>query len=80
MFFLCVNIIKIKKINKVNDVLALTVIVFDVSSNIFDTIGFATCLITYMTNTVRDANIDDNEEYLNINETTNQVNMNKKLN
>ena len=31
-------------------------------------------------NTVKDANIDDKEEYLNTNETTNHVKINKKLN
>ena len=31
-------------------------------------------------NTVNDANIDDKEEYLNTNDTTNHVKINKKLN
>ena len=34
----------------------------------------------FTTNTVRDANIDDSDEYLNIKETTNQVKINNILN
>ena len=40
----------------------------------------AVSLITVITNTVKDANIDDNEEYLKINATTIQVKINNKLN
>ena len=73
MFFLWVKIIKIKKINSIRDVLvALTKFGFMDFSAVF--------LIKVTTKTVNDANIDDNEEYLNINETANQVNVNKKPN
>jgi len=34
----------------------------------------------FTTNTVRDANIEDSDEYLNIKETTNQVKINNILN
>ena len=73
MFFLWVKIIKIKKINSIRDVLvALTKFGFMDFS--------AVLLIKVTTKTVNDANIDDTEEYLNINETANQVNVNKKPN
>ena len=73
MFFLCVKIIKIKKTNKINFI----------SSSILasETIDLrAVSLSKDTTNTVKDANIEDREEYLNIRETVNQVNINKKLN
>ena len=37
-------------------------------------------LIIVTANTVKVENIEDNEEYLNIKDTTNQVKINKKLN
>ncbi len=37
-------------------------------------------LIKFTTNTVNEANIEDNDEYLNINKTTSQVNTKRKLN
>ena len=73
MFFLCVKIIKIKKTNKINFT----------SSSIYasETIDLrAVSLSKDTTNTVKDANIEDREEYLNIRETVNQVNINKKPN
>ena len=40
----------------------------------------AVFLIKVTTKTVNDAKIEDKEEYLNINDTTNQVNVNKNPN
>ena len=40
----------------------------------------AVSLMKVIIKTVNDPNIEDNEEYLNIRETTNQVKINKKLN
>ena len=55
MFFLCVKIIKIKKINSIGDVLVVL--------TKFGSIDFsAVFLIKVTTKTVNDANIDDNEE------------------
>ena len=72
MFFLCVNIIKIKNINN-------TIILFS-SKAIFKfnpsiTVSFTTATIS----TVKEENIDDTDEYLNIKKTINQVKINKKL-
>ena len=73
MFFLCVKIIKIKKINSIGDVLVVL--------TKFGSIDFsAVFLIKVTTKTVNDAKIEDKEEYLNINDTTNQVNVNKNPN
>ena len=73
MFFLCVKIIKIKKTNKINFISS--------SIKASETIDLrAVSLSKDTTNTVKDANIEDREEYLNIRETVNQVNINKKLN
>ena len=48
---------------------------------IFSLIDFkAVSLIKVITKTVNDPNIEDNDEYLNIRETTVQVKINKKLN
>ena len=48
---------------------------------IFALIDFkAVSFIKVITKTVNDPNIEDNEEYLNIRETTIQVKINKKLN
>ena len=73
MFFLCVNIINIKKINKINFI--------SLSTLKLGSIDFrAVFLMRVITKTVIVANIEDSEEYLNINDVTNQVNINKKLN
>ena len=49
--------------------------------NIFASIDSkAVSLINVTMNTVIDENSDDKDEYLNINETTTQVKINKKLN
>ena len=73
MFFLCVKIIKIKKTNKINFISSLIY-----ASERIDLRAISLSKDT--TNTVKDANIEDKEEYLNIRETVNQVNINKKLN
>ena len=73
MFFLCVKIIKIKKTNKINFISSLIY-----ASERIDLRAISLSKDT--TNTVKDANIEDREEYLNIRETVNQVNTNKKLN
>ena len=73
MFFLWVNIIKIKKINRIKFI--------SVPPLKFGSIDFTTfSLIIVTTNTVREENIEDKEEYLNIRDTTNQVKTNNKLN
>ena len=73
MFFLCVNIIKTKKINNINFISA--------EKTKFGSIALiALSLNKVTTNTVKEENIDDKEEYLNINETTIQVKINKTLN
>ena len=47
--------------------------------NISKNKGFKNSRAKFTTNTVSAANIDDKDEYLNIKETTNQVNINNKL-
>ena len=65
--------IKIKKMNSINFIFS--------SIFILGSIDFkALSLINVTTKTVREENIEDREEYLNINETTNQVKINRKLN
>ena len=67
------NIIKIKKINKINFI----------SSSIYvlESIDFsAVSLIKVTVNTVKDENIEDRDEYLNIRETTSHVNINRRPN
>ena len=67
------NIIKIKKIKRINFIFS--------SITIFGLIDFkAVSLIKQIIKMVSDANIEDNEEYLNINKTTIQVKINNKLN
>jgi hypothetical protein len=73
MFFLWVNIIKIKKINRINFISAL---ILKFWSSDFKAVS----LIKVTTNTVIEENMEDTEEYLNINNTTTQVKINKKLN
>ena len=73
IFFLCVNIIKIKKINNINFI--------SVAKTKFGSIALtAFSLNKVITNTVKEENIDDKEEYLNIKETTIHVKINKTLN
>ena len=67
------NIIKIKKINSIFE---LTISVVDKKSVEFIKVSF----MKFTTKTVKDANIEDTEEYLNISDTTNQVNPNNKNN
>ena len=80
MFFLWVNTIKIKKINKINDVLTV-IIKFELDGISFIALraGKALSLINVTTNTVIVENIDETEEYLNIKVTTNHVKINKTL-
>jgi len=73
MFFLWVNIIKIKKINKINFISSSILLFIFIEFN-------AVSLIKVITKTVKEENIEDTEEYLNIKETASQVNINKKLN
>ena len=75
------NTIRIKKINKINDVLTV-IIKFEIDgpSVAGERIGNAVSLINVTTNTVIVANIDETEEYLNIKVTTNHVKINKALN
>jgi hypothetical protein len=65
-----VNIIKIKKINKINFISSSTYVLEVIDCS-------AVSLIKVITNIVRDENIEDRDEYLNINETVNHVNINK---
>ena len=73
MFFLWVKIIKIKKISKIilKSSESLKFILIDLKVVSF---------IKATTKTVIAANIDETEEYLNINVTTIQVKINNKLN
>ena len=67
------NIIKIKKINKINFI----------SSSIYVLVSIdfsAVSLIKVTINTVNDENIEDRDEYLNIRETVNHVKINRKPN
>ena len=73
MFFLWVNIIRIKKINSIFE---STTSVDDKNSVEFIKVSF----MKFTTKTVKVANIEDTEEYLNISDITNQVNANKKNN
>ena len=81
MFFLWVNIIKIKKINKRNEFLE-EVIVFNsfILSESLDKIGTDISLIIVTKKTVNDANIDETDEYLNIKLTTIHVKINNNAN
>ena len=71
MFFLWVNIIKIKKINSIFE---STILAEDKNSVEFIKVSF----MKFTTKTVKEANIEDTDEYLNIRVITNQVNANKK--
>ena len=67
------NIIKIRNINKINFISSSTYVLETIDCS-------AVSLINVTTNTVRDENIDDRDEYLNIKETANHVNINKSPN
>ena len=71
--FLWVNIIKIKKINSIFESIILS---DDINSVEFIKVS----LMKFTTKTVKEANNEDTEEYLNISDITNQVNANKKNN
>ena len=73
MFFLCVNIIKTRKINNINFISAAKTKFGSIALTAFS-------LNKVTTKTVKEANIDDKEEYLNIKETTIHVKINKILN
>ena len=81
MFFLWVNIIKIKKINKRYELLE-EVVVFSsfILSESSDKIGTDISLSNVTKKTVNDENIDETDEYLNIKLTTIHVNINKIAN
>ena len=71
MFFLCVNIIKIKNTNKIFERWTVDIIS-----------GFAFCavsLINVVTKIVKDENIEDIEGYLKIKNKIIQVKINKML-
>ena len=74
------NTIKIKKINKRNDILIERFIFFRCSGFIASSIGKAVSLTNVTTKTVNDENIDEIEEYLNISETTIHAKINKNPN
>ena len=67
------NITKIKKINKINLISSSAYALEAIYCS-------AVSLIKVTTNTVRDENIEDRDEYLNIKETANHVNINKSPN
>jgi len=68
-----VNIIKIKKINKINFISSLIYVLESIDCS-------AVSLIKVTVNTVKDENIEDRDEYLNIRETTSHVNINRRPN
>ena len=72
--------IKIKKINKTNDISTDRSIFFVCSVVILVNKGNVISLIDDTTKTVNDENMDETEEYLNIKETTTHVKINNKLN
>ena len=65
--------IKIKKINSIKFIFSLVLISVLIKFKTFS-------LMDATTKTVKEENIDDKEEYLNISETTDHVKINKKLN
>ena len=67
------NIIKIKKINSIFE---STIAEDDKNFVEFIKVSF----MKFTTKTVKEANIEDTDEYLNISDITNQVNANKKNN
>ena len=72
IFFLCVNTIKIKKINSINVILTSVLVFLLIDSNTI-------LLANSTTKTVNVEKIDDKDEYLNIKETVNQEKINKRL-
>jgi hypothetical protein len=68
-----VNIIKIKKINKINFISSSTYVLEAIDCS-------AVSLIKVTINTVKDENIEDRDEYLNIRETVSHVNINRRPN
>ena len=72
--------IKIKKINKINDISTGRFIFFVCSVVITVNKGNVVSLINDTIKTVNDENMDETEEYLNIKETTIHVKINNKLN
>ena len=73
MFFLWVNIIKTKIVNKNNFKLVIPSRLGSIDLIILS-------LIRTTTNTVKDEKIEDKEEYLKIKDTTNHVKINSELN
>ena len=73
MFFLCVNIISIKKINNISFISSLEFKLLLIELSVVS-------LIIVTTKIVKEEKIDDTEEYLKIKVTTTQVKINKKLN
>ena len=73
MFFLWVNIIKTKIVNKNNFKLVIP-------SRLGSIDLITLSLIRTTTNTVKDEKIEDKEEYLKIKDTTNHVKINSELN
>ena len=67
------NTIKIKKINKINFISSSTYVLEAIDCS-------AVSLIKAIINTVKDENIEDRDEYLNIRETTSHVNINRRPN
>ena len=67
------NIIKIKNTNSISFKLSAVYIFESIDRS-------AVSLITVTINTVKEENIDDKDEYLNIKETTTHVNINSKAN
>ena len=72
IFFLCVNIIRIEKKNNIPESGIFIVEVNETSDDI------AVSLKKFTTKTVKEANIDETEEYLNIRDTIIHVKINKK--
>ena len=66
------NIIKIKKINEISFISSSIYILESIDR-------IAVSFIKVITNTVKDENIEDRDEYRNISETISQVNVNSRL-
>ena len=71
MFFLCVKIIKTKNINRIFE---LVIWIDDTEGSI----ELINSLIEFITRTVKDENIEDIDEYLNINKITIHTKINNK--
>ena len=72
--------IKVKKTNKRIEISTDEIMFFDCSAVIIVSKGDTVSLTNVITKTVNEANNDDTEEYLNINETISQVKINKMAN